>query len=100
MPFEGFGGGWNKPTVPPGGYAGNQSQTPAAQAVSAPSRLFGFGSATDAPRRRRRRRKKATKRKKTRAPMRKTRTKRKLKRLVKGSRAAKAYMARIRKLRK
>jgi hypothetical protein len=72
--------------IPPGGYAGFAQQTPAAQRAM---RLVGAGGGT---RRRRKKKKKA-------APKRRAR-RAKGSKLKKGSAAAKAYMAKIRRMRK
>lgn len=77
--------------VPPGGFAGFAQQTPATQA------MFQRGRPVTGTRRRKRRTKAKTKRA---APRARTRKRAKAKRLVKGSRAAKAYMAKIRRKRK
>lgn len=82
--------------VPPGGFYGFANQTPATQQLFARAgRLGGLRSA------RKRRRKSAAKKKAVRASAkRKTRRSSRKSRLVKGSAAAKRYMARIRKMRK
>jgi len=79
--------------VPPGGFAGFAQQTPATQALF--QRAGRKGGRTTARRRRKARAKSATPRKRKTAKRRATKA-----RLVKGSRAAKAYMARIRRKRK
>lgn len=79
--------------VPPGGFAGFAQQTPATQALfQRAGRIGGTRSAT------RRRKRKATA--KRAAPKRRRRTTSKKARLVKGSAAAKRYMASIRRKRK
>lgn len=84
--------------VPPGGFAGFAQQTPATQAMfQRAGRTGGLRSAA----KRRKRRKSAT----AKAPKRSRRVARagvrkKKARLVKGSRAAKAYMAKIRRKRR
>ena len=83
--------------VPPGGFAGFAQQTPATQALF--QRAGRVGGATT--RRRKRRTKAKTKRAaRARSAAPRTRKRAKAKRLVKGSRAAKAYMAKIRRKRK
>ena len=82
--------------VPPGGFAGFAQQTPATQALFQRAGRVGGTS-----RRRKRRTKAKTKRAtRARAAAPRTRKRAKAKRLVKGSRAAKAYMAKIRRKRK
>jgi hypothetical protein len=81
--------------VPPGGFAGFAQQTPATQALF--QRAGRKGGLTTA--RRRRKTKAKTKRAKTRTTRRKT-ARGKKGRLVKGSPAAKRYMASIRRKRK
>jgi len=79
--------------VPPGGFAGFAQQTPATQALfQRAGRIGGTRSAA------KRRRRKATA--KRAAPKRRRRTTSKKARLVKGSAAAKRYMASIRRKRK
>lgn len=81
-----------KLVIPPGGFAGFAQQTPATQALfQRAGRVGGQRSAA-----KRRKRKKSAAKKTTR---RKT-TRRKRARLVKGSAAAKRYMASIRRKRK
>lgn len=79
--------------VPPGGFAGFAQQTPATQALF--QRAGSKGGKRSAKRRKTAKRKTA-KRKTTR----RTTKRRKAARLVKGSAAAKRYMARIRRKRK
>lgn len=80
--------------VPPGGFAGFAQQTPATQALfQRAGRTGGQRSAVV----RRRKRKSSTR---AAAAPRKRRAKGKKGRLVKGSRAAKAYMAKIRRKRR
>ena len=83
-----------KPTIPPGGFAGHGSQTPATQQL--------FNQAVRPTRKKRRKvaKKKRVVRKKR--PTRKKRATRKKKpaRLVKGSAAAKRHMAKLRRMRK
>ena len=103
IPFEGgrnvnqVGG---KPYVPPSGFAGASQQTQASQAATfAPASIAGFRrGVAQAPRRRRKKRKAAAKthRRARRAPSKRG----KLKRMVKGSKAARAYMAKIRRMRR
>lgn len=81
--------------VPPGGFAGFAQQTPATQALF---QRASRGTRSSAPRRKRRTKAKA-KAKATTRRRRSTKAKRPA-RLVKGSRAAKAYMAKIRRKRK
>lgn len=78
--------------VPPGGFAGFAQQTPATQAL--------FNRATGTTRRKTARRRKAKTAKVARRKTRRTAARRGKARLVKGSRAAKAYMAKIRRKRK
>lgn len=88
------GGSVSNLIVPPGGFAGFAQQTPATQAMfRAAGRRGGKRSAA---KRRRSKKKRATapRAAKRRAP------RRGKSRLVKGSAAAKAYMAKIRKMRK
>lgn len=80
--------------VPPGGFPGFAQQTPATQRLFAQAGRLG-GRTTAA---RRRRKKKTTTAKAAKRP--RNRTKIRAKRLVKGSAAAKAYMAKIRRKRK
>lgn len=81
--------------VPPGGFAGFAQQTAATQAMfQRAGRLGGTRSAT------RRRRKKKTAAKTVRRRRRKSASGRSRRKLVKGSAAAKRYMARIRKMRR
>ena len=109
VPFGPAGGGGGGPSsylvagnqpmpnivIPPGGFAGFAQQTPATQALFARAgRKGGLRSAA------KRRRKRKTKAKTTRTRTRRTRSTRRKARLVKGSAAAKRYMARIRKMRK
>lgn len=87
------GGSVRRITVPPGGFAGFAQQTAATQAMfQRAGRKGGLRSAS-------KRRKKTSKKKATRKVARRTPRKSKA-RLVKGSRAAKAYMAKIRRKRK
>ena len=87
------------PHVPPSGFAGAGQQTQAAQAVTfAPASIAGFSGKSMF--KRRRKKKRAASASKSRTRKRSSSRKRKLKRLVKGSRAAKAYMAKIRRMRK
>ena len=82
--------------IPPSGFIGSGSQTMATQLVQLGSRRAPQST-------RRRKRKSATKRTTKRASSAKRRTKRassRPARLVKGSAAAKRYMAKIRKMRK
>lgn len=80
--------------VPPGGFAGFAQQTPATQAMFQRAGRVG-GQRSAAKRRRKRKTAKAAR------PAARRRVGRKKKaRLVKGSRAAKAYMAKIRRKRK
>lgn len=79
--------------VPPGGFAGFGQQTPATQQLFARAgRKGGKRSAATRKRRKKTAAKSAPRRRRTRA--------KKPARLVKGSRAAKAYMAKIRRKRK
>lgn len=82
-------------TVPPGGFVGASQQTQAGQVALLGSRGFSNGS------RRRRKRNSTAKRKRT-AKKRSARSssRGKKNRLVKGSAAARRYMARLRKMRK
>jgi hypothetical protein len=82
--------------VPPGGFAGFAQQTPATQA------MFQRAGRTTSTTARRRKRKTAAKKraKTTRARRRTTARAKRPARLVKGSRAAKAYMAKIRRKRR
>lgn len=87
--------------VPPGGFIAFGSQTPATQALF--QRWGRMGGRTSAARRRRRRKTTAAapKRRRTASASRRRRTStRRAARLVKGSAAAKRYMARIRKMRR
>lgn len=85
--------------IPPGGFAGFAQQTPATQALfQRAGRVGGLRSA--ATRRRRRRRKAASRVPSKVRRSRRTARRRGSARLVKGSAAAKRYMARIRKMRK
>lgn len=79
--------------VPPGGFAGFAQQTPATQALF--QRAGRVGGKRSAAKRKRAKRKTA----KAAAPRRRRKTARKA-RLVKGSAAAKRYMASIRRKRK
>lgn len=91
-----FGAPPNKPRVPPNGFAGQSQQTAAAQAT------FGLTpTLRGAPPRRRRRRRKVARtssRRRTRSTRRTSSRKRA--HLVKGSAAAKRYMAKLRRMRK
>lgn len=80
--------------VPPGGFAGFAQQTPATQALF--QRASGRSAGTT------RRRKRRTKAKRAAAPRKRTRRAKSKRpaRLVKGSAAAKRYMASIRRKRK
>jgi hypothetical protein len=80
--------------VPPGGFAGNAQQTGATQL------LFAKASGARGGRVTQRRRRKTTKAKTTRKRRSSSSRAKKPARLVKGSRAAKAYMAKIRRKRK
>jgi len=83
--------------VPPGGFAGFAQQTPATQAMfQNAGRLGGQRSAA----KRRRKRKTTAKKAKRTTRARRASPKRKKARLVKGSAAAKRYMASIRRKRK
>jgi len=83
--------------VPPGGFAGFAQQTPATQALFQRAGRTNGGTV----RRRKRRTKAKTKRAaRARSAAPRTRKRAKANRLVKGSRAAKAYMAKIRRKRK
>lgn len=83
--------------VPPGGYAGFAQQTPAVQTlVSRPSTVTRKKSGSAPKRRKKRVAKKAPARKRA---VRRARSG-KPARLVKGSAAAKAHMAKLRKMRK
>jgi hypothetical protein len=94
----GFRGGRGGPSIfiPPGGFVGFGSQTPATQAVLGPTTR-----SSGAPGRRKRRKKTNVARRKS-APVRKRRraVRGKASRMVKGSAAAKRHMARLRKMRK
>lgn len=80
--------------IPPGGFAGFAQQTPATQALF--SRAGRIGGLRSAAKRRRKSKKKAAA-----APRRRRRASAKrAARLVKGSAAAKRYMAKIRRKRK
>lgn len=86
--------------IPPNGFGGFSQATPAAQMMQ-----LGAGLGRAAPATRRRRKKKATatttrRRKKTTARRTTKRTTKRPARLVKGSAAAKAYMAKIRRKRR
>lgn len=101
IPFNDLPNRSPKPYVPPSGFTGNASQTPAAQATfSAPSSIAYAMTGG----RRRKRRKAASSTKKRASSPRKKRasSRRKAKRaiLVKGSAAAKRYMAKLRRMRK
>jgi hypothetical protein len=76
--------------IPPNGFAGFSQQTPAVQAIYRGGRTMSRTG--------RRRKKKAAVRAKGRSKPRKS--SKKLKRLVKGSAAAKRYMSKIRKMKK
>jgi len=78
--------------VPPGGFAGFAQQTAATQAMF--QRAGRKGGKRSAAKRRKTSKKKAVRRVKRKTPRKSAR------RLVKGSRAAKAYMAKIRRKRK
>lgn len=89
-----LGGNVSNLIVPPGGFAGFAQQTQATQALfQRAGRLGGVRSA-------RRRKRRTAKKKAAAAPRRRRRTRSSPKRLVKGSAAAKRYMARIRKMRR
>ena len=80
--------------IPPGGFVAFGSQTPATQALfQRAGRMGGLRSAS-------KRRRKTSKRKTTATRKRKTTARRKPARLVKGSAAAKRYMASIRRKRR
>jgi len=83
--------------VPPGGFAGFAQQTPATQAMFQRAGRPG-GKRSAAVRRRKKR--KTVKARGTRAKVRKRTTSKRKARLVKGSAAAKRYMASIRRKRK
>ena len=83
--------------VPPGGFAGFAQQTPATQAMF--QRAGRKGGLRSAARRRKRKSKTTAKRATRRASPKRKSTRRKA-RLVKGSAAAKRYMASIRRKRK
>lgn len=107
VPFGAFGGGgagqsvsipliggtMRTIVVPPGGFAGFAQQTAATQQLFQQAGRKG-GKRSAAVRRRKKRKTVKTAKRKT------TRRKATKKRLVKGSRAAKAYMAKIRRKRK
>lgn len=81
--------------IPPGGFAGFAQQTAATQALfQRAGRVGGLRSA------RKRRRKSKAKAKSTRTATKRRKSTRGKRRLVKGSAAAKRYMARIRRMRK
>lgn len=87
--------------VPPGGFVAFGAQSQATQALF--QRYGRMGGRTSAARRRRRKAKtaRATPKRRSRSTSRRARTsRRRAARLVKGSAAAKRYMARIRKLRR
>lgn len=85
--------------VPPGGFAGYAQMTPASQALFA---RFGRIGGRTTQRRRRRAKASAPRRRRRTRNVRKSRvaSRRRRARLVKGSAAAKRYMARIRKMRR
>jgi len=84
-----------QPLIPPGGFIGFGSQTPAVQALLR-------SPATRKKRRTTTRRKKTTTRRRKKAPTRRRRTttRKKPARLVKGSLAAKRHMAKLRRMRR
>lgn len=86
------------PLVPPGGFAGFAQQTPAVKAAL--SRRTPRKRRATTARKKPVARKKSPVRKKRAAPARKRRAAAPKRRLVKGSAAAKAYMAKIRKMRR
>jgi hypothetical protein len=99
---QGTGGGMRTPHtgrknvfVPPGGFAGFAAQSPATQAVL---RLSGVRAVRSAGRRKKKKRPAAggTTRKRTRRAS----TRKGKARLVKGSAAARAYMSKLRKMRR
>jgi hypothetical protein len=99
-PFNDLPSG-GKPGVPVNGAVGQATQTPANQLVSAPQRIWAWNGGGGSAMMVRRRRKKRTKRKAARrAAPRRSRKSRKRARLVKGSLAAKRYMAKLRAKRK
>lgn len=82
--------------VPPGGFYGFAQQTQATQAMfQRAGRLGGLRSAA-----KRKRRRKSAKKKAARVGVKRRRSRKSPRRLVKGSAAAKRYMARIRKMRR
>lgn len=99
---QGTGGGMRDPHtgrkrffVPPGGFAGFSQQSPATQAL-----LRGAGGRTVRSPGRRKKKKRTAQRGAPRKRKSSARTRSGRARLVKGSAAAKRYMAKIRKLRK
>lgn len=104
--YSSFGGGPNLGIIiPPGGFVGFGQQTPAVQAMFA--RWGRVGGMRSAARRRRKRRKTASatrvRRRRSAAPRvrrRRRSSSRRPARLVKGSAAAKRYMAKIRRKRR
>lgn len=82
------------PIIPVGGFAGFAQQTPAVQS------LYRGGRRASGSGRRRRKKKAAAAPRRRRRAAAKSRGRGKLKRLVKGSAAAKRYMAKIRRMRK
>lgn len=88
------------PNPPPGGAAGAAQQTPATQFTNSIAFAPGFGRGPSRPRHSKKRSARTAPRRRTKRSRRSTRRSKKRAHLVKGSAAAKRFMAKLRRMQK